>query len=504
MWVYVQLPSLQLDRMLALQPELAERALVLYCEEQQRVIQCNDIAANMGIRPSSSLSDAWLLAEDLAPYRYREAQQRHLLQHLAADLYQVFAVISLDPPNGLWLDLKPMQKLYPDIRQSQEQLQLQLAPWQVRYHCGVGNTPPVAKMLAQSGVETVGDIPIQYLPCDAKLQAQLIRMGLNTLGALQAIPRALAGQRLGKELVHLLARIQGEQHESLRYFQPPLWFYQRLTLLAETSGWQALRFPLKRLLQELEHYLEGRQQETRYLLLTFYHRDIEPTKLEIGLAHGGYLAAELAVFCQLKMESLKLPAAVLEMSIQAKRLQPRSKEHGDLLNGGKKQRKSLPRLLNELQLRLGYSRVFGVQNRHDWLPERAWQRSAAGSAIHTTHVLGRPLWLLPTPKPVQIQQWCLLRGPERYQPPWWQLAAGDTPYLSAPNAMQNCMNSSMQRSMKESTQEPMANSWGEYTSAVIQGLGHRDYWVARNQRGQPGWLFYDYQQECWWLHGWFS
>lgn len=460
MWMYLQFPTLLLDRMQVLQPELKERPVVLFHEQEQRVVQTNPAAEVLGIQRGCPLSDAWLLADTLRTFRWREARQRHFLQQVATDLYQVFAVISLDPPSGLWLDLTPMQKLYPEPQQNQLQLQQQLAPWEVRYQSGVGATPLQAKMVAQSQVSTVADIPIGYLPCPLLLQEKLQRMGLHTLGALQAIPRALAGRRLGKELVVLLARIQGEQRESLHFFRPPVWFYQRLELIAEANSWQALRFPLNRLLQDLEHFLESRQQETRQLLLTLYHRDDEPTEITLGFAHGSYLAQELAQFCQLKMENYALVAPVLELSLQARQLQPRHRDHGNLLQGPRQHKKSLPRLLNELQLRLGQQRVWGVQNRADWLPEHAWQKVPAGQPLGSAYVPDRPLWLLPEPRPVQIQQWVLLQGPERFTVPWWS-QDGDQ-------------------------------------------LCDRDYWKARHRDGQPGWLFYEHQQGCWWQHGWFS
>lgn len=501
MWVYVQFSALQLDSMLALFAEKAGNTLpqstaadsensavvVLYTEQQQKVVQSSAAALELGIQPGCSLSDAWVLADNLAPYPYREAQQRQLLQQIAADLYHVFAVISLDPPAGLWLDLQPMRKLYQDVQHGVQQLHLQLQPWQVNYRYGLAKTPILAKMQACSGISNAADIPLQYLPCSDLIRQKLERMGLHTLGALQAIPRPLAGQRLGQELVLLLARIQGEQAECLRYFQPPQWFYQRVSLMAEAHSWQALRFPLQRILQQLEHFLEGRQQATRHLQLQLYHRDIPPTQITIGLAHGGYLASELANFCQLKMQALQLPAAVLELGLQAKQLQAREQNHNDLLKNGQLVRKSLPRLLNELQLRLGKNRVVGLQVKTEWLPEQAWQRTAAGNPLvagtsalvnkqdrqagvapqQITPALPyagqRPQWLLPQAMPVHIEQWRLLRGPERQALPWWQQAVWPPP----------------------------------------AGLGNRDYWLACNQQGQPGWLYYDDQQQAWWLHGWF-
>ncbi|WP_157981341.1 Y-family DNA polymerase [Aliidiomarina sanyensis] len=458
--MYLDFPTLLLDRMQVLQPELKEKPVVLFHEQEQRVLQMNGPAEALGIQSGMSLSDAWLLSDALYTLRWREARQRHVLQQVATDLYQVFAVISLDPPAGLWLDLTPMQKLYPDPQQHCVQLQQQLSPWGVRYHAGLGSTPLQAKMLAQSGVSTVGDIPVVYLPCSPVLHEKLSRMGLHTLGALQAVPRALAGRRLGKELVLLLARVQGEQIEKLHFFRPPEWFFQRLELLAEASSWQALRFPLNRLLQDLEYFLESRQQETRQLKLCFHHRDMEPTVLDLGFAHGSYQAQELAQFCQLKMENCQLNAPVLEISIQARQLAPRTTGQTDLLRGPGRQNKSLPRLLNELQLRLGQQRVWGIQNQAEWLPEAAWKRVPAGQVIGVAQTEQRPLWLLPDPCPIDIREWQLLKGPERLSTPWW--------------------------------------------SQEVAEIYDRDYWYARHQKGQPGWVFYDYRQGCWWLHGWFS
>lgn len=459
MWLYVTLPHLQLERMQVLQPDLQRQVAVLYDEQQQRVVQMNPLAQHAGIRVDMTLADAWTLTEKLQPYPYREAQQRGLLHRLASDLYHAFAVISLDPPAGLWLDTKPMQKLYPQLHHSLTQLDLQLQPWQISYRYGVGKTPLVAKLLALSGMQQAADVPIDYLPCSPVLRQKLQRMGIHTLGALQAIPRSTAGRRLGQELVVLLARIQGEQQETLRYFSPPVWFTQRLPLLAEAGSWQALSFPLKRLLQELEYFLEGRQQQTRQLNISFYHRDERVTKLQVGLAHGGYQAEALLRFCQLKMEAVQFLEPVLEIGLQAKQLQPRQHEAGDLLQGPRTASKSLAQLLNELQLRLGQQQVFGVQTVNEYFTELSWQRAPAGAAIGKTELAKRPPWLLTQPLPVDIRQWHLNHGPERYASPWWQKQVGH---------------------------------------------GARDYWQGQHCDGRQGWLFYDYRHQHWYLHGWFS
>ena len=458
MWAYLTLPGLQVERLQQLQPELASQPVVLYTEAREEVVEANAIARELGIQPGTSLTDSWLLAAELQVYRWRPGQQRQLLQQLATDLYQVFADICLDVPTGLWLHLTPMLQLYPRWQDCEQQLICRLEPWQLTYQLGFYRTPLAARLLACSGLSQLADVPVTYLPCAKGLQQQLQRMGLTTIGAVQAIPRALLGRRLGQELVLLMARLQGEQQEVLTYFRPPEWFYQRLPLTHEMHHWQALRFPVRRLLQELEHYLELRQQQTRSIQLLFYHRDTEPTILSVGMAHGSYLTNEMLRLCQLKAEHLQLTAPVLEVALQARHLKSRAVCSRELWEDTGNAPADLGRLLNELELRLGQHRVQGLQIADSWLPEESWQASRPGTALGEPQSGYRPVWLLSQPAAVRLSDWQLKRGPERLALPWWQ---------------------------------------GLPTS-------ERDYWLALNQQGQWGWLFYDHYSDSWWLHGWFS
>lgn len=54
----------------------------------------------------------------------------------------------------------------------------------------------------------LNQLPIQHALLDHKLTLQLKRLGLNTLGQAQALPKSALGQRLGKNLVNYLHQLE--------------------------------------------------------------------------------------------------------------------------------------------------------------------------------------------------------------------------------------------------------------------------------------------------------
>jgi len=138
-------------------------------------------------------------------------------------------------------------------------------------------------------------------------------------------------------------------------------------------------------------------------------------------------------------------------------------------------------LAETLHARLGSERVFQLQAVDDHRPERAWcalpitigdEPRTAPTSITSTP---RPLLLLPTPQPLPAhgeqplyrEPLTLVAGPERIECGWWDLAS------------------------------PAA---GSPACAV-----HRDYFVARNARGQWLWIYRELAApRGWFLHGLFA
>ncbi|MCC5856194.1 MAG: DNA polymerase Y family protein [Idiomarina sp.] len=460
-WLYAHFPQLQLDRLLRMEQQLSQLPVVLYEESgrPQRIVQANSAARALGISEHMALPKAWLMTENLRPLAWQAKAQAQELQQLCAYLYRSFSDIYPDPPDGLWLNLQPMQRLHADTEVSVQLLQQCLAKLAVMVRVKLAQTPLAARALARAQCENIGQLPVTSLPAEPVLHERLQRLGMNTLADVQRHPRALLGRRLGEQLVSLLYALEQNTQAPSAPFHPPSFFYQRTVLMAEAKSWQALQFSLKRQLRELELYLEGRQQLTCQIQLRLYHRDHEPTSVIVGIPHGAWRVDEMMPLCQLKMANQVWVAPVLEISLSARRLRAREAEHRDLWQAGGQYQQPLSQVLNQLQLRLGEAEVMGLQTISRWVPEDAWQRTSAGQVLGHALPAARPCWLLQQPQNIPIDLWSLECGPERLRIPWWS-----------------------------NTREESV----------------RDYYHARDQEGVLAWVFYCYQQQQWYVHGWFD
>jgi protein ImuB len=126
-------------------------------------------------------------------------------------------------------------------------------------------------------------------------------------------------------------------------------------------------------------------------------------------------------------------------------------------------------LVDKLVTRLGNEKVYRLRAMDDHRPEHAWQQSSAATAKRPPVpriAAPRPLLLLKTPRALSTEDdapLCqgrlrLLAGPERIESGWWD-----------------------------------------------GNPARRDYFVARNPKGETFWIYREHQRSpLWYLHGIFS
>ena len=238
-WLYLYLPSLQLDSLLHQQP--CDEAYILV--HQNQVVQANSQARQLGIALGTGLAAAALLCAQLKVMAYDHKHEHRLLRQLAQRLYQTSATLYLDPPQGLLLQTSDMLKLYEGMAEYWQQLQQPLIERGLHYHYASAHSPLAAQVLARAGNDRLlnttqqacallAQLPIQQAGLAPKLTQQLERLGLNTLGQAQALPRSALGQRLGQELVTYLQQLEHTKPPVKATYQPPERFRQGLELLS--------------------------------------------------------------------------------------------------------------------------------------------------------------------------------------------------------------------------------------------------------------------------------
>src|SRR5205085_2504466 len=121
-------------------------------------------------------------------------------------------------------------------------------------------TPRAALWSARGGGLRLDALPLDVLNGDTSF---LKALGISTLGELLQLPREGLAKRCGEALVRDLDRALGVASEPRAFFMPPASFDARLALPAEITHVEALLFPARRLLAQLEGLLTARQAGIR-------------------------------------------------------------------------------------------------------------------------------------------------------------------------------------------------------------------------------------------------
>ena len=223
-------------------------------------------------------------------------------------------------------------------------------------------------------------------------------------------------------------------------FKLPPKFDRRIDFVEELINSEALLFPIKRLVNYLQHYLLAQQLCVRSLVLTLYERFEQSQSLVIQLTQPHYCAQHIMTLIQHQLEKIQLTQPVIGVRISADWFSPLEAQNQDLFDRYATTAKDQYQLVDTLRARLGKGRVHGLTIAEDHRPEKAWQMSIPGEGKAVEHPNNkRPLWLLNQPQalrhkkgvPVYGERLQLLKGPERIETGWWDHAPIQRDYYVA-------------------------------------------------------------------------
>ena len=258
----------------------------------------------------------------------QQQQQQAVLMSIAQQLYQLSPDIALDPPDGLYLRLCQILRLYQGLAGYWQAIQTALSALPYRYSYATGNTPLAAKCLARQQLNLISSdsdamlaqlkrSPLRFTELNPEIQQQLQRLGLQQLGQVMALSQAELGRRFEHSLLSYLGRLRGEFYHALDYVQPQQGFSSTLELLYDISDTAVLNTPLKLLLQQLELQLQRADALCHQLLLEIRFRAQKPLTVVISSAQGEYRAAQWLRLCQLQLETVRLtePASGIKLDV---------------------------------------------------------------------------------------------------------------------------------------------------------------------------------------------
>ena len=447
----------------------------------------NEAARAAGIRAGQAVAAAKALAGELRVVDRDPRSERETLERLAAWAGQFTPMACLEA-QGIVLEVETSLRLFDGHAKITAAIQRGIRDLGFHATLGVAPTPLAARLFARAESQgravraclqiedlrdRVSELPLFLLDWPEKALARLTDLGVLRLKDILDLPAEGIARRFGPEIVVSLGQLMGRLADPRVPYSPPPRFRSRLELPAEAEGVEALLFPLRRMLAELEGYARGRGAGVQHLTLWLEHGRKQRTRLPLDFASPEREADFILSIAREKLGRLTLPAATVALDLRAEALLAYAPRTAAWLPGAAEQKVDAGRLVERLAARLGGDRVFGIAIANDHRPEKDWGKTGVRDHFSSekwslTPVSRgpRPAWLLQRPHRLVVESGHpvlqgaleLAAGPERIEAGWWD---------------------------------------GEEV--------RRDYYVAANERGERFWIFREHRDlSAWYLHGVFA
>lgn len=482
-WIAVHCHRLALDRTCRGLPETQPVAV---CDRLQ-VLQANEAAQALGARPGVRRATALALSAALRIVEHNPRADADALDQVAGWLLQFTPGVSLEPPDGVLLDVTASLRLFGGLDRLETRIRDGLAALGFGLRLASAPTATAARMLARAcdGARIehesrlaagLGPLPVGWVSAAAPHVEALAAIGVRRFADLARLPRAGLAHRWGTALLDEVDAALGQRAEPRRWFEAAPRFAVSLELLAQVEHAEALLFASQRLLGQMTGWLAGRQAGAREAVLEGLHDSgrhaCPPTRIALRLAQPSREAVRWVGVLRERLATVVLPAPVHTLRLTCERTVRLPGTHGELFPAAEADAEGLGRLVERLQARLGRDQVQRLLLAADHRPEAAYRVEPVDRPVRGPEVplpgLPRPLWLLPEPVPLA----------ERDQRPWWR---GPLTLLAGP--------------------ERIETGWWD------DGFVQRDYFIAEGESASWLWLFRTRSRDDdagWYLQGLFG
>ena len=202
-------PSLALACELVERPQLQGRPVALTDEAGLRVAQITPEAGRRSVRPGQTLREATALCPQIAILEPHPARHRRVADALCEALGGVSPIVEQAEPGTVFADLSGLDLLYPQPGDV-EQAILRAAPQTPPARVGVAGERFTAYVAARSAPRQrflrvppgesaafLADKPVAWLPFTTDDRERLRLFGIETIGALAALPRHAVAAQFG-------------------------------------------------------------------------------------------------------------------------------------------------------------------------------------------------------------------------------------------------------------------------------------------------------------------
>jgi protein ImuB len=236
-------------------------------------------------------------------------------------------LVSIEPPDGLLLEVLGSLKLFGGLASVKKKLGVELDKRRLRYHLSAAPTPLAASWLARSAAEDV--LESSALPARLSLLSlavtrwpddvlvALSEMGIRTLGECLRLPRAGFARRVGREYLEQLYKALGKRPDPRIKTGASRALRSTVELSAETTQTATLLHVLQDIVTRLGLELRRLQRQVLSVDLVFHHSRRPATREKLQLIEPTHEAQRLLGPLTIRLERLTLPAPVIAFGVIA-------------------------------------------------------------------------------------------------------------------------------------------------------------------------------------------
>ena len=248
-------------------------------------------AARLGLYKGQPLANARAMAQPLKIVPADERADAALLDGIADWCDRFTPLVSLDSPDGLFLDITGAAHLFGGERVMLATVTGLIANQGFAVQGAIAGTSLAARALARHAprsivppggeAEKIAPLPIAALDCDDKILRALRHAGLKSVGMVAERLHSELSERLGKSFVTRLKVMLGAQEQPLvpRRPLPDLMAEQRFAEPVVTE--EAIAASLLSLAGSLSEILERQGRGVRHLLAAFFRADGKVERIAI-------------------------------------------------------------------------------------------------------------------------------------------------------------------------------------------------------------------------------
>ncbi len=486
----VDLPAFPLQLLLKRHPDWATQAAAVVAEDKPQglVLWVNERARQSGVLPGLRYAAALSLAAELRAGQVGRKEIEQSVSELTRRLMRFSPEVepAAGDPGVFWLNGVGLKRLYTSPRQWANAIHQEIATQRFAACVVVGFTRFGAYAVAKAQKRIVifrdaaeersaaEKIPLGRLNIDPRFRDVLFKLGIETVGALLALPPVGVRERFGTAAHRLHQMAAGELWTPLDPSKPEEPVAQSRILDDPESDATRLLFLIKQMLHPMLAMLANHSQALTVLWISFLIDKSGWLKEQIRPATPTLAEAQIIDLVRLRLESLKFSAGAIEIELKAEACAATPEQLRLFVEQPKRDLEAANRALARLRAEFGDEAVVRATLKDGHLPEArfAWEpldriklaapnRDAPQTVVR--RITAKPIMLPGTPTHTHEDGWLLL-GP-RY---------GTVDRLTGPYVFS-----------------------GGWWHREIQ----RDYYYAETRRGDLLWIYYDRMRRRWFLQG---